>query len=76
MLLCDGRPCCALGPAEQDGLLAQVERGDASCFEPGSAAAFFTLARKLVLEGLLVESLYGGSRDNIGWRRAAAMTAA
>lgn len=61
-----GFPACAA--AEQDLLLAAMERGDLPDFVAPPPAAFFALLRAHCQEGLFADPAYGGNRDKGGWR--------
>ncbi len=54
-----GQAFADIEPAEQDALLADLERGTSS--------AFFELLRRQVFEGMFGDPSYGGNRDRAGW---------
>jgi len=60
------KPFTALGPAEQDALLEDLEAGKLSDVEGGPA--FFELMRRNVMEGFFCEPQYGGNHDMVGWK--------
>ena len=59
-----GSSFVSLDADTQDGLLQELEAGNAG----PEGAAFFSLVREHVLEGVFCEPSYGGNRDLIGWR--------
>ena len=62
-----GARFAALGPADQDALLRDVEADAAPGFGPG-AAGFFNLVLAHTLEGVFSDPAHGGNVDFIGWR--------
>jgi gluconate 2-dehydrogenase alpha chain len=63
-----GRGFAACAPAEQDGLLADLERGALPDLVAPPQRAFFALLRAHCQEGLFADPAYGGNRDKGGWR--------
>jgi gluconate 2-dehydrogenase gamma chain len=61
-----GAPFTKLSPADQDAVLADVERNAAPGFMPG-AAAFFGLMRNHTIQGTFCDPYYGGNFNFIGW---------
>ncbi len=57
-LAADERPFADLADARQDEIVGAVERED---------PAFFSLARSLVVLGVVSDPAHGGNRDGIGW---------
>ena len=56
-----------LGPDQQDDVLAALEAGEGE--SPGfSPPHFFSVLFTLTLEGLLSDPIYGGNRDEYGWK--------
>jgi gluconate 2-dehydrogenase gamma chain len=60
----------ALGPGEQDEILAALESGKADGWPKGAvgAADFFTAIRAHTVFGFLCDPSYGGNRDYAGWK--------
>lgn len=58
-----GQSFVALGEAEQDAVLVDLEAGKVR-----GGIEFFQMVRRHVLEGVLGEPQYGGNRDLVGWR--------
>jgi gluconate 2-dehydrogenase alpha chain len=55
-------------PVEQDGLIADLERGEMPSWAVPVPASFFALLRSHLQEGLFCDPAYGGNRDKLGWR--------
>src|SRR5437868_4421824 len=63
-----GAPFAGCVPAQQDALLAGLERGDlATCHTPPQQN-FFALLLAHLQEGLFADPAYGGNRDKLGWK--------
>jgi gluconate 2-dehydrogenase gamma chain len=60
-----GAPLAQLAPADQDAVLADVER-NAAGFEGGSAG-FFNLVLGHTMQGTFGDPFYGGNRNFAGW---------
>jgi gluconate 2-dehydrogenase alpha chain len=54
--------------AQQDEVIAALERGLVSSFRAVEPKAFFELARTHLQEGLFSDPIYGGNRNKSGWR--------
>jgi gluconate 2-dehydrogenase alpha chain len=63
-----GRPFAACHPGQQDGLLADLERGALPDFRVPPQQEFFELLRAHLQEGLFADPAHGGNRDKLGWR--------
>jgi gluconate 2-dehydrogenase gamma chain len=61
-----GSPFAQLSAADQDAVLADMERNAAAGFESGSAA-FFNLMLAHTLQGTFGDPHYGGNRNFVGW---------
>ncbi|HMQ29886.1 MAG TPA: GMC family oxidoreductase [Chloroflexaceae bacterium] len=61
-------PFADCAPAQQDALLADMERGALPGFAAPPQAAFFATLRAHCQEGLFADPAYGGNRDKGGWR--------
>jgi gluconate 2-dehydrogenase gamma chain len=61
-----GRPFVSLGPLQQDGVLADTERGQAAGDGP-SPRTFFDLVLKHTREGVFGDPRWGGNADRVGW---------
>jgi gluconate 2-dehydrogenase gamma chain len=61
-----GAPFAKLNAAEQDAVLADMEKNVATGFTP-SAAAFFALVRTHTIQGTFCDPYYGGNADFVGW---------
>ena len=61
-----GSPFAKLPAAEQDAVLADIEKNIASGFTP-NAAAFFALVRAHTIQGTFCDPYYGGNADFVGW---------
>jgi len=57
----------ALTTAEQDALLAALEKGTPEIAEV-HAQSFFALLLQNTIEGFFADPLYGGNRDMLGWK--------
>jgi gluconate 2-dehydrogenase alpha chain len=55
-------------PAEQDAVIAGLERGELPDGDASFQAAFFNRIRAHVQEGLFADPAHGGNRDKLGWR--------
>jgi gluconate 2-dehydrogenase gamma chain len=55
-----------LSPADQDGVLREMEANTATGFS-ADAAAFFNLLRTHTIEGTFADPYYGGNADYVGW---------
>jgi len=60
-----GAPFAQLAAADQDAVLADVERNAAMGFE--GAAAFFNLVLAHTVQGTFGDPFYGGNRNFAGW---------
>lgn len=60
----------ALGPDDQDQVLAALESGKAEGWPKGAVGAtdFFTAVRAHTVFGFLCDPAYGGNRDYAGWK--------
>lgn len=56
-----------LSGADQDGVLAELEKGNLM-LGPVDAAVFFQLLWQNTLEGFFSDPIYGGNRDMVGWK--------
>ncbi|MDQ3780766.1 MAG: gluconate 2-dehydrogenase subunit 3 family protein, partial [Chloroflexota bacterium] len=56
------------GAADQDRLLAELERGEIPGWRIPDQTHFFTQLRFHLQEGLFADPIYGGNRDKQGWR--------
>ena len=63
-----GKAFADAGPAEQDALLAELERGAIAGWTLPEQVPFFLLLRAHLQEGLFSDPAYGGNRDKLGWR--------
>jgi hypothetical protein len=65
-----GLTFAALGPEQQDALLADLEAGRTMTAWPAeiSAAAFFRRLTELAHEGFYADPGNGGNRDAVAWR--------
>jgi gluconate 2-dehydrogenase gamma chain len=61
-----GRLFAELGHEDRDTLLAELESGGASGFEP-SAATFFELVRTHAIQGMFGDPSHGGNVGFAGW---------
>ena len=62
------KPFAGAEPAEQQELIAGLEKGTVDAFRAVDPKAFFELARTHLQEGLFSDPVYGGNRDKAGWR--------
>jgi gluconate 2-dehydrogenase alpha chain len=58
----------ALSPAQQDTLIARLERGELQEFASTEHARVFDLIWQHMREGLFADPIHGGNRDMLGWR--------
>ncbi len=63
-----GADFAACAPAQQDALLAALERDQLSDWPGPPQAAFFDRLLAHLQEGLFADPVYGGNRDKLGWR--------
>lgn len=63
-----GARFASVAAAEQDGLLADLERGELPGWVLPDQTSFFALLRSHLQEGLFSDPAYGGNRDHLGWR--------
>ena len=61
-----GRPFATLGAAEQDALLARLERREVDAW-PG-AGDFFAMVRAHTVEGMFCGPSYHGNAGGVGWK--------
>ena len=61
-----GAPFAKLAPADQDALLAAMEKNAAPGFTP-NASSFFNLVRNHTIQGTFCDPVYGGNANFIGW---------
>jgi gluconate 2-dehydrogenase gamma chain len=61
-----GAPFAQLAPADQDAVLADLERNTATGFDGGSAG-FFALVLSHTMQGTFGDPFYGGNRNFAGW---------
>ena len=61
-----GAPFAMLPPADQDGLLRDLEANVATGFTP-DAATFFNLLRAHTIQGTFCDPYYGGNASFVGW---------
>jgi gluconate 2-dehydrogenase gamma chain len=62
-----GASFVALAADQQDALLADVEAGKATGFQPPGAAAFFAIVREFALQGMFCDPEQGGNEGFVGW---------
>jgi gluconate 2-dehydrogenase gamma chain len=62
-----GRPFRALDAAEQDAVLADLDRRALS-EEPDDLGHLFAVVREHVVQGFFCDPSHGGNRDGVGWR--------
>lgn len=62
-----GKPFAELPPAQQDDVLAKMEKGDVKLKEVPSDA-FFAMLWQNAQEGFLSDPMYGGNRNFTGWK--------
>jgi len=60
-----GAAFAQLSPADQDAVLADLERNAAAGFD--GSAAFFNVVLSHTLQGTFCDPFYGGNRDFAGW---------
>src|SRR5919199_910773 len=63
-----GAPFAGCDPAQQDALLAELERGGLPDFKVPPQRDFFEMLRAHLQEGLFADPAYGGNRGKLGWR--------
>src|SRR5918911_2598012 len=63
-----GAPFAGCAPAQQDALIAGLERGDLANFHTPPQQDFFALLLAHLQEGLFADPAYGGNRDKLGWK--------
>jgi gluconate 2-dehydrogenase alpha chain len=63
-----GVPFADCGSAQQDALIASLERGELANFRVPPQRDFFEMLRAHLQEGLFADPAYGGNRDKLGWR--------
>jgi len=61
-------PFADCAAAEQDDMLAALERGELPDFHTPPQRAFFDMLLAHLQEGLFADPAYGGNRDKLGWR--------
>jgi gluconate 2-dehydrogenase gamma chain len=61
-----GGTFASLSPASQDSVVADVESGKATGFNP-DAPTFFATIREHTLEGMFSDPAYGGNQNFAGW---------
>jgi len=61
-----GAPFAKLSTKDQDAVLGDLEKNDATGFTPDSAA-FFNLVRTHAIEGTFCDPYYGGNANFVGW---------
>jgi len=57
----------ALDADQQDEVLVAFENGEANSLSGVSSAEFFKLLRKLTIEGVYADPMYGGNKEMEGW---------
>jgi gluconate 2-dehydrogenase gamma chain len=62
-----GKPFVALAAAEQDRVLAGLEKGEIE-LKDVSGKAFFDALLANTMEGFFADPIYGGNRDMAGWK--------
>jgi gluconate 2-dehydrogenase gamma chain len=62
-----GRGFVQLKADEQDKLIAEMEKGDAT-FEGFASRMLFNAIHGNTIEGYFADSIYGGNRDMVGWK--------
>ncbi|GAB2697753.1 gluconate 2-dehydrogenase subunit 3 family protein [Paenibacillus thermoaerophilus] len=62
-----GKPFAELSDEEKDAVLAMMENGEIPVVDSGTGKAFFNLLRRLTLEGVYADPLYGGNKNMQGW---------
>src|SRR5215203_1469531 len=63
-----GAPFADCDPAQQDALIAELEREEFPNFRVPPPRDFFEMLRAHLQEGLFADPAYGGNRDKLGWR--------
>jgi gluconate 2-dehydrogenase gamma chain len=63
-----GKGFVQLSAADQDKLLAAMEKGEAK-FSDADAREFFELLLQNAMEGYFADPVYGGNRDMAGWKQ-------
>jgi hypothetical protein len=63
-----GRSFADCAPAQQDALLAALERGRLPGGRVPPQASFFDLLLAHLQEGLFADPTYGGNREKLGWK--------
>ena len=63
-----GAGFAAVGPAEQDRILTDIEAGRADGFDGVDPRAFFELLRYHTVAGFFADPVRGGNRDLVGWK--------
>jgi len=61
-----GKSFVRLWPVDQDAVLTDMERNNATGFSP-SSAAFFDLLRNHTIQGTFCDPYYGGNVNFVGW---------
>jgi len=61
-----GAPFARLSAADQDAVLADMEKDVATGFTP-NASTFFNLVRSHTIQGTFCDPYYGGNADFVGW---------
>jgi gluconate 2-dehydrogenase gamma chain len=62
-----GKAFAALGPTDQDAVLARLEAGDLPLAHV-PARAFFDVLLAVTRQGLFADPMYGGNRGKAGWK--------
>jgi len=62
-----GSAFAKLAASDQDSVLAELERGEATGFSP-TAEAFFELMRLHAIHGMFGDPVHGGNAGLAGWR--------
>ncbi|MDQ2683284.1 MAG: gluconate 2-dehydrogenase subunit 3 family protein, partial [Chloroflexota bacterium] len=63
-----GTPFADLEPGAQDDTLVSLERGELPGFEGADGIDFFRILLARCQEGLFADPIYGGNREESGWR--------
>ncbi len=63
-----GKAFAALSEAEQDAVVAALERDEVPGFGPSGSANFFLMVWAHTVEGMFSDPTYGGNRDAVGWK--------
>jgi gluconate 2-dehydrogenase gamma chain len=61
-----GAPFAKLAPADQDALLAALEKNAAKAYLP-NGTAFFNMVRTHTIQGTFCDPYYGGNHNYVGW---------